>query len=1309
MREPNWGIIRSGECFEALVHALVFADDPKARLMDRPGKDKGVDALSGDGRTVFQAKFGQHFTMDDVISCAEAEIAKIKRHRENDDETWRIVENWVLYANITINTWDAEKWQKFVQNFKRETGLSAECHNLALINQQLIDHPEIEQEFFEGRNRCLLYAQETYRTLEQQSFLSCFHKTGFVGRDADVRQVVEKLDTTDTRIVLVTGHSGVGRTRFLYELFLKYSLDSVRTYWGLVESMGQSDSWFCSLNLGERTVVFVDDCNEGVIGLILNQLNANGLDRIQYVVSCPDESLCKVKQRIRRVGCVSQLELSPLSFDDIGNVVRSYEGASNLPIEKVGGICRMASGYPGWATFIMSARSSHYHAQLMDIAWDVTEKALEGIPDRLQTSAQELLRWVSVWGKVDFDGGDERDRIITHLEANGVQKGDLDDIVRQLCAVGIMKRTKLRGCVCRITNRIIQHEILMRWLIDVDAYADGGTLRLTNDGKKLIDILISGDLPLFSQALEVLAGVSIAHLPGKDAKTFASPILENIASKVASATSITSLYEAYAFDVAWNIGVCDPLDALNILKAIKTTQSTDSEINNETYGKWTLTHSQVYSRVPTLAKNIAVNIDSEAIGEKYFDFILELWDDKEKNGVEFEEGYEPDKVVESLITSSDSGNIYHRIAFKFIKSNFAKVVESEHLQKILSMLFVLRLSRAFVQMQYQFIMEHAYATPGTEPWAHWTELRKDVIEAIKSEFDSINRRVWWSILANAHRHLLNLADCPDKKCKTDEHADVYNKILKEDISIALDYLTENGWNIPFAERVVMRHIWEFSLEKAVFNVSDEMYEMANACEELYASGTEYNIQDVYKPESITHKDATANAIDKVVGMFLKPPDADFYAHFFDAAANYLKVVNSDSDIDYGRTVEIAIAVYEKSSTKYKIGDGSLLDKFVAKVLSEYQNSSVLERKFVSATLRLYVKDMKKENGVDDGFRSAWESLKEQSRTEESLKAIIPDIFCKTNDHATGSFCVEELDKLLSLGMDDNVFCDIIPAYYRIDEDLVLECLAKTIQDCDESSDIKTLSRIMIHRLYIAAIQETISPNKKLMDWLMDLIIGKKIPLENIYSHQFGSLIEFSKYKYPIRILKEYFEAGFTFEHGFDIGKYFEAGDDKPTYFELCDWVLEDGPNAFLRYYSLPGYLVSLDSANCILCEFISQKCGEFKNRAKQLKRLALFAGCYKNDTNAWLAIASMVCEAAAGLSDDEKTSIYNALNPRFFMWHGIRGEVSPDIIRRLDVAKEFFAKVPPDSPLHGYWEFEHSLAEGEYKRALADIEEEENE
>ena len=53
----NWGMINGGGAFESLMHALVFAEDSTAVLFGRPGKDSGQDARSGDGLTVYQAKY----------------------------------------------------------------------------------------------------------------------------------------------------------------------------------------------------------------------------------------------------------------------------------------------------------------------------------------------------------------------------------------------------------------------------------------------------------------------------------------------------------------------------------------------------------------------------------------------------------------------------------------------------------------------------------------------------------------------------------------------------------------------------------------------------------------------------------------------------------------------------------------------------------------------------------------------------------------------------------------------------------------------------------------------------------------------------------------------------------------------------------------------------------------------------------------------------------------------------------------------------------------------------------------------------
>lgn len=59
MQEPdiNWAKIGDGATFEALMEAVVFAEDSSARLFGKPGKDQAIYARSADGTKVYQAKY----------------------------------------------------------------------------------------------------------------------------------------------------------------------------------------------------------------------------------------------------------------------------------------------------------------------------------------------------------------------------------------------------------------------------------------------------------------------------------------------------------------------------------------------------------------------------------------------------------------------------------------------------------------------------------------------------------------------------------------------------------------------------------------------------------------------------------------------------------------------------------------------------------------------------------------------------------------------------------------------------------------------------------------------------------------------------------------------------------------------------------------------------------------------------------------------------------------------------------------------------------------------------------------------------
>jgi len=114
MPAMNWGMIHDGGTFESLMHAILYAEDPGIILFGRLGKDAGQDARSADGAVVYQAKYRQEMTMDDVVGLAVKELEKIKSYRQSQHanyEHWQNAHRWILVANFSMNPNDVVKWQ----------------------------------------------------------------------------------------------------------------------------------------------------------------------------------------------------------------------------------------------------------------------------------------------------------------------------------------------------------------------------------------------------------------------------------------------------------------------------------------------------------------------------------------------------------------------------------------------------------------------------------------------------------------------------------------------------------------------------------------------------------------------------------------------------------------------------------------------------------------------------------------------------------------------------------------------------------------------------------------------------------------------------------------------------------------------------------------------------------------------------------------------------------------------------------------------------------------------------------------------
>lgn len=1298
--EINWGMIRGGATFEALMQALVFADDPHAKLLDRPGKDKGVDALSGDGLTVFQAKYGEAMNMDEVIKRAEGEMEKIRKHLADGDVTWGSVRHWILYANVPENTWDVEKWERFKAEFQASLKIDAECRGVAYMNQQLIDHPQIRQLFFEGRNRCLLYESETYEKLAQQSFHGCFHKTQFVGRDRELAQLFESLENPRNRAAFVRGRHEVGRTRFLFEIMSKFNQQGIRTFWGLAASMRGSDSWYENITLGERAVIIVDDCDQvDLLDRILEQLFGAGHEKVQFVISYSTESAGKIERRLRALTGVVDVHLQPLRNEVMMELVQGYENFKPKP-EVVGGICGLANGFPGWAAFIITARAKTDQSTVMTLAGDVLATAFEDVSESLRGAVRTVARWIALWGCADF----ESNGLGAFFSRLGLEPTVLEECLCLLADKGIIVRSVRAGSVYRFVNRILQHEILLEWLIDIRLF-ESGRFRVNAEGKKLIEMLIRGELPFLDAALETLARMSLTHFPEKDAETFIGPILADLYDKLKNVTAVTALDEAYAFEVVSKIGACDPKKALDVLRCLHNLRGVDSPMSDRFNGKWTLSAAQIRARIPALAGEIADGIEDPDAAKSYLGFLLDLWENAKLRGESFDSGNEPDTIVQRLLTTSRQPNPYHRLVRDYLNLHFGEIASSFVLTSMMSWMFTMRLSRTYSPINLRIVLEHAWVSSGTELWAYREELRTRIFDEVVHESDPERRCEYWKVLLAEHTALLGACIEAGRLNKEGRELESFQSVIKDDLTRVHKFLAAHDEDIQFDERVELRRIWERHLDRRYTPMPAEICDLADRCEKFYEGRAGCNIQAVYRPDDDS-ADVKAE-VQKVVVQFESAADATVFGDFLVKAENYLKLERGDAESDYGRTEQIAIGCFKSPNLCYQFEDGSPLDEYVCDVLARFGVAGLLEREFVVCILREVFKAVKSADTAFGAYKRVFGRVLDLSR--ENSGVLMGRVFERTHENSTGRLLQWEMNQLLKpdVGLPRSMLANIVPAYYGVCPDEVLNALTVLCEhSADHGDDI--ISRI-VYCWYIAACQGTLRPDESLLSWIADLVLARKCSERIFYSFRFEYLRDQCGFKYPLSRLNDLIDAGIKFETGFDVNAWFRIGKDTSIFESLCKRVIEDGEDVFFRHYTLPHYLAALEGAEPLLVDFVRRQVQYPGLDVQLLNRCASFAGCYVNTSDAWKQLAAVICTAAAGFDSADRTNVYAHLNPQMIFWHGEVGKVSPDIIRRRENARKQLVGITPNDPVKGYWLYELDAAEDAYKQALAEVEEEEHE
>ena len=508
MVQLNWGMIKSGPTFEALVSMIVFYEDPKAQLFGRPGQDGGQDVRSGDGSMVFQAKYHNDEKTSHVFNDAKSELKKILNYRTSGHarfKQWESVTHWRLVTNVNFNPTDEQKWTNEIVPLFAEEGLIADYWIYCHIDGLLAKHSEVQRMFFEGENRLFLTTFEAEERIRKQDpFAPLPDLSTFVGRQ-DIIEGIRNFLQGDMLFLAVHGSGGVGKSRLLVEAGQILAGEGEwQVLWGLPHSMEQSSAWFQGIVPERATLLLLDEPEKSLLQILEEQLGER-LGRttrwkaVIAVRSVKDPVLSYLRQ-LTKINAADLIELQPLAGQDPMNMclARLSQGPlATQPEEWHKQAARQLAmhykGFPVWLNLAISVleRDGDLN-RIVTEEEGLVEKYLEEILGPSGTSKYEttlsLLRWIALIGPVNREDN-------TGLASLAEQSG----IASSSKVLGIIKRLVGRcalspfGAYDRLVMLrpdCIRDHILVRWLSKDLGYGRH-PIQLSEDAQILIQKLVS--------------------------------------------------------------------------------------------------------------------------------------------------------------------------------------------------------------------------------------------------------------------------------------------------------------------------------------------------------------------------------------------------------------------------------------------------------------------------------------------------------------------------------------------------------------------------------------------------------------------------------------------------------------------------------------------------------------------------------------------------------------------------------------------------------------------------------------------------
>ena len=1313
MGRLNWSGFDGAE-FESLVHSVLFFEVPNILLFGRPGKDSGQDAITSDRVHVYQAKYGATLNGDDAIKLAKAELDKIREYMRPDNSNYRFwskVKQWTLVADFDKNNWDVGKWEREIIGKYSDLNLEFDFWDATHLEALLTKYPDVEQAYFNGRNRSFIGMWEARKFLKRM-FGEHYFGAKVYGREGQFEKLDKFVENPQSQFLIVHGQELIGKTRFLYESAVRLSERGWRVFWGLPDSMSISNAWMTGITgANEKTCIVVDSPkNIVLVRALYEQLSAIDKQTWKIIVSCQQYEYFDWFGGGSHNQDSDDIELEALSEELTTELINELANTYNITMQErvANGIFALTKGVPGWVCLTLeysrgNGNHLYLYPQLLKVVSERVRKVFSGWDGESKERRLSVLRWICAWKTIVVENTvGEVNAIITFLgRVLSAQPDQIQEDIKELAGQDLLAGWGRNRRIYTAEPVLIRQHVLSEWLLECtdDAYS------VTTPGRMFIQQLLNSEIPNKEAIIENLAELSTCYLGNEKRVSFFQPIVDELKVEADSEDIVQQLA---VFDWAKRIMAVDPEAALEIVIKLWDNPAPAKTIRHQYWGEQTVEHARMLTDIPWFLYSLARQCRTRALSVALWKSFKRSYQEELTGLFKATRGQTTEELLLRLLKEFNGGELFKQLAFDELVSD----CENNNFRQFDIVLAKGLLSSRREQVEsfnHKIHFVQAHVQYGTTEWNRAIKARDVMFGLVaQDKFPGFSAEIW-AILADAH-YGWRLAATMDKK-HTADNSQYYDRLLMDDLRRTLEILRKRGKNISQLELEAARHLWVTILR---YGKSSEEINLANDCEKEYAKHFTWDFSGFFSWH--IKDDVLSEMLKKIKVLFNSAESTQTIVDFFEDSMMFLRSRNPDNpDSDCGRSYDLAAACWDV----YSSSKPNMFSRFVEAYIKEPRgNNSFMDRFFVYF-LRIWIREFKARNPTGNVVGEI-KRLVGTAHGKEDLLACVYEGMCSK---VLGRISREELSYICSsdCNFSNRQLSCILPTFLSTDADALLNRFGEILDG--ELVDPVELDRnwwAFMVNCYLVILREDDNSVPNPISWLMESFSKYKINGVCLESHELEYLAKHADFHFSqmefaslirrrndIEMEPRPFPEYKIMPYEFNVAAWVSKDMDETAIHDLCRLTLEK--RTFLTASYVPDYIAALDGLGVAVGNFVSKYLLENERvSVKKLRQLGDLASGYKEQTDAWQKIVLPICRYMneAGITRSERYSVYRSFQPKLCSWSSEVGEVPSVFIDKEKSTRQALEESSVGSDLYEYCVWAHNQADLELKSAQERAEEE---